>query len=255
MKNKYEYAVRSVIGTREEQQDCVEVYCEDLAMLAVVCDGMGGMEGGQLASNTVVSTLIELFKERDRSEPISSFYLRSIDILDEKVVALIDSEGARLNAGTTVVSAYIEKYFLYWMSIGDSRMYLLRGDDIVAATRDHNYFLTLNAMPESFVPTADDIAQGSALISYIGMGGVSIMDISNNPIALVPDDYILLTTDGLFKALTDEDIKNTIRSDITVAEKADKLLEMAEKLAPESRDNISFVLISVKENSNETDKV
>ncbi len=251
--NRYEYAVRSVIGTRPEQQDCVDVLAEDSAFTAVVCDGMGGLEGGYKASKTVVDTLIEFIKNRDRSEPISSLYYRSIDILDEQVFSLIDSEGEKLNSGTTVVSTYIENDLLYWMSVGDSRLYILRGDDIVAATRDHNYFLTLNAMPEGFVPTEDDIAKGAALISYIGMGGVSIMDISNNPVALVPGDYILLTTDGLFKALDDEKIKEIIRSEQSVNVTADRLLAECEINAPETRDNISFVLISVKENGNEAD--
>lgn len=251
--NRYEYAVRSVIGTRPEQQDCVDVLAEESSFTAVVCDGMGGLEGGYKASRTVVDTLIDFVKNRDKKEPISNLYYRSIDILDEKVVSLIDSEGEKLNSGTTVVSTYIENDMLYWMSVGDSRLYILRGDDIVAATRDHNYFLTLNAMPDSFVPTEDDIAKGAALISYIGMGGVSIMDISNNPVALVPGDFILLTTDGLFKALPDEKIKEIIRSSESVNVTADRLLAECEMLAPDTRDNISFILISVKENNNEAD--
>lgn len=253
--NRYEFAVRTVIGTREEQQDSVATLVQDDAFAAVVCDGMGGLEGGQKASRIVVDTLIDFIKNRDEAEPISSLYLRSIDILDERVFALIDDEGEKLNAGTTVVSVYIKDDSLFWMSVGDSRLYILRGDDIVTATRDHNYFLTLNAMPESFIPTDDDLAKGNALISYIGMGGVSIMDISNNPVALVPEDYILLTTDGLFKAIPDEKIKEIIRSSAPLAEKADRLLRTAEELSPENRDNISFVIISVKENNNEADQV
>lgn len=249
----YDYAERSVIGTREEQQDSLGVLNMDDAFAVVVCDGMGGLEGGFKASSASVETLLSLINSRDESESISSLYLRSIDILDERVYAFIDDEGRKLNAGTTVVSAFIENDELFWMSVGDSRLYIVRGNEIVRATRDHNYFLTLNAMPEGFVPSEEDISKGEALISYIGMGGVEIMDISTNPVAVVPEDFILLTTDGLYKAVPDEKIKEILLASSDIQKTADELIRTAEELSPDSRDNISFVLINIRENKNEAD--
>ena len=253
------YAVRSVIGNRDEQQDCVGILAEGDSLLAVVCDGMGGLEGGALASSTSVSTLIEIFKKRDTTEKVSELYCYSVDVLDERISSFVDENGYRLNAGSTIVSVFVENGNFNWMSVGDSRLYLLRGDDIVQATRDHNYFLKLDDMRqtigEEFKPTDSELAKGNALISFIGMGGIEIMDISMNPIALLPGDSILITSDGLFKVLSDMNIKEIIKTNENIESAADSLLEMTEKLSPDDRDNISFVLIraeSEKENCDET---
>lgn len=257
---RFDVAVRTDIGTREEQQDAVETYAEPNALVAVVCDGMGGMAGGARASRAAAEGLITLVRTRDREESIPNLYLRSVDILDEEIYSFIDEEGERLNAGTTIVSVFISKDQLYWMSVGDSRLYILRGADMVQATRDHNFFLQLESLKDQFTPSDEDLEKGAALISFIGMGGVEVMDISANPIKLECGDTLLLTTDGLFKALTDEEIKTLLSAQATPAEIADRLLAAAAAAAPEIRDNVTFVLIQTqprteneKENDNETD--
>lgn len=254
------YAVRSVIGDRDEQQDSVAVLAEEGSLLAVVCDGMGGLAGGALASSMAASTLVEIFKKRNVSEKVSDTYCYSVDVLDERISSLVDDEGERLNAGSTVVSVFVDGSDLNWMSVGDSRLYLLRGDDIVQATRDHNYFLRLNDMRqtigEEFKPTDGELAKGNALISFIGMGGIEIMDISMNPISLLPGDFALLTSDGLFKVLSDAEIKSIITEAVDVETAADRLLCTVEETCSEDKDNISFILINVeeeKENCDETD--
>ncbi len=251
-------AIRTDIGTRDEQQDAVETYAECGALAAVICDGMGGMSGGSLASQVASKEMIEIIKKRDEAESIPELFLRSVDILDEKVSSIIDSDGKKMNAGTTIVSVFIKKNRLYWMSVGDSRLYICRGNDMLQATRDHNYFLSLSTQNDEYEPLEEELEKGAALISFIGMGGIEIMDISTNPFELRGGDKLLLTTDGLFKALSDDQICK-ILSDYT-AEKisvvADKLLEAAVNAAPDMRDNISFVLIQTdiqEEKNNETD--
>lgn len=257
-KFRYNVAVRTDIGTRDEQQDAVETYAEHGALAAVVCDGMGGMNGGSLASQSASKEMIELIKNRDASENIPDLFLRSIDILDERVSSIIDADGEKMNAGTTIVSVLIKKNKLYWMSVGDSRLYICRGDDMLQATRDHNYFLSLNSQNNELEPLEEELEKGPALISFIGMGGIEVMDISANPFELQAGDKLLLTTDGLVKALSDERIYK-ILSDFDAKKTsavADKLLEEAIGAAPDMRDNISFVLIQTdmqEEKKNETD--
>lgn len=240
------YSLRSDIGTRDEQQDYAVCHYEQDFFAAVVCDGMGGLNGGFVAGKCAAETLSELIKSRDKTENISSFLLRSVDILDEKVSSLKDESGEKLNAGTTLVAVVIEKGLLYWLSVGDSRLYLMRQNELVQATRDHNYSLVLNSMPQGYVPTEEDYSKKDALISYIGMSGIEIMDISNNPVSLVKNDIILLTTDGLFKALTDTQIKSILSQNNSTEEISKELLAAAEKNAPDSRDNITFVFIKIK---------
>lgn len=244
---RVEYAVKSDIGTRAEQQDTVSVFeGGDSFFAAAVCDGMGGLNGGSAASRTAADAFVETVKSRNSDESISELLLHCVDIMDESVFKLKAPDGSRLDAGTTVVSVVIENGDLYWMSVGDSRLYVLRGDEFVRATRDHNYFLSLSEMPEDYVPGADEVAKGNALISFIGMGGIDVMDVSSNPVKLYENDCILLTSDGLFKALSEKIMKEILSSEGNLNLIADKLIAKCEKLSPNVRDNISFVLIKIR---------
>lgn len=245
----YESAVRSVLGTRDEQQDYVILKNDNNALLAVVCDGMGGLYAGNKASELAATELTLQYKNKDTDETITDFFLNVIDILDEKVFSLVDRENNNMHSGTTIVAAHLEGDNLNWMSIGDSRLYVIRNNEIVQATRDHNYNLNLNEMLQNGAISAEtymaEKRRGDSLISFIGMGGIEIMDISKNPLIVQKGDYILVTTDGLFKILSDDQIRKIITSEKDIEDLADDLISEASNLASGEQDNTTFVLIKI----------
>ena len=238
-------AYRINIGDREEQQDCLGLDKKEDSAMAVVCDGMGGLNNGAAASATAVRKLIDLYGANE-SDDIPLFFLESVDILDESVYRISEKERSSARTGTTIVSAFINNDGLYWMSVGDSRLYIIRNGAIVAATRDHNYNLLLEEMRKSNIETKDE-DKGEALVSFIGMGGIELMDISREPFVLKKDDRILLTSDGLYKLLSDEQIKDIVIKNGSVEEVASELLAEALNQPVENKDNISFILINMEE--------
>ena len=243
---RYKVAMKSIIGTRAEQQDRAFQVSNNQGAFAIVCDGMGGSECGSAASLAVVEKFKELYGKKDPLEAFPEFYLKSIDILDECVYHLRNKNGKRAYAGTTIVAAVIEHDELFWLSVGDSRMYILRGDEFVQATRDHNYFFRLNKMlGEKEIDESQyqiESVKGDALISFVGMGGIEVMDISKEPFKLIPGDTILLTTDGLYKALKDEDIKKCLQT-TNVETATDVLVRKASEIAYRAQDNTTCIVI------------
>lgn len=243
----YEAAKRSFLGTREEQQDFALFKKEKQSLFAVVCDGMGGLKGGSEASMIAATEMMTLYEKKEKEESISEFLLNAVDILDEKICNLVDENNAKLHAGTTIVAVSVEEDRLNWLSVGDSRLYIIRGKEIVQATRDHNYNLNLKAMLESGALSEQEYnkekVRGESLISFIGIGGIEVMDISRKPLILQNDDYILITTDGLFKLMSDQEIMQIIKSGKNVNESADLLIEGSLKRAVKYQDNTTFVLI------------
>ncbi|MDR0271807.1 MAG: protein phosphatase 2C domain-containing protein, partial [Clostridiales bacterium] len=213
---KYNIAMKSVIGMRSEQQDCAFHKNDGEVAIAAVCDGMGGMQSGRLASEAAITRFKDLYAQKPIDESFPDFYLKIVDILDEFVFQMKDDNGEKLGAGTTFLSAAIKDNELFWLSVGDSRLYILRGEEFVQVTRDHNYFLELNRMLKENEISEEhfkiESAKGDALISFIGMGGIKIMDLNNLPMKLLPNDIVLLSTDGLYKALGDNEIKNCLRT-------------------------------------------
>ena len=250
MKASYITMMKSVIGTRDEQQDSAFQKVGNESAVAIVCDGMGGLESGKIASLSATEKFKELYEKKDPGEAFPSFFLKAVDILDEFVSHLKNADGERLGAGTTLTAVAIENDMLFWLSIGDSRLYILRGDELVQVTRDHNYFLRLDQMlKEQEINESKyqaEAARGEALISFIGMGGIEVMDLSNTPFQLLPNDTLLLTTDGLYKALSDEEIKQCLC--ITDIEEAVMtLINKASENARKAQDNTTCVIIRYNE--------
>ena len=240
----YSFAFRSDIGTREEQQDYYACAHNGESFLAVVCDGMGGLDGGALASKIAADKITELFTQKDSYESFNDFFYNNIDILDECVFNLINSQtGESLECGTTIVAVGIENDTLFWLLVGDSRLYIIRNREIEQTNKDHNYSLILDTMDLSdftYEQIENERKKANALISYVGIGGIEIFSI-NNGFKILDDDAFLLTTDGLFKVLTDEEIKMIILSSDNVDEAADSLMNAVACVEP--RDNVTFILI------------
>lgn len=246
---RFDVGEASVIGTREEQQDAVLLEVRDNCVFAAVCDGMGGLNHGSQASLTAIGKLKELHTTKDEREPYAEFYLRAVDILDESVCLARKKSFEQSATGTTLVSAAIVENRLTWLSVGDSRLYLIRDDEIVCVTTDHNYYLLLNRAYRQGEITSSQYeaekSKGEALISYIGMGGIDLMDLNDKPLLLRADDVVLLVSDGLYRTVCDSEILSVVNASQNAREITARLIERSQVNAGGSQDNTSIIAIKI----------
>lgn len=243
---QYAVEARSSIGGRSEQQDRAYACCDSHGIFALVCDGMGGTEDGEMASETTVSTVRQAYKEylTNRNDMPTSFLYQAMVAADKEVSERIDNK----TGGTTMVAVLISDALLYWISVGDSRLYILREGELLQVTRDHNYLLRLNEL-KSQGRISDNYFQseavrGDALISYIGLGNIDLFDLTQSGFELRHGDRILLTTDGLFRIVPSELIQSIMDSKEEIALRADNLLNEVSKQSDEqAQDNTTFILI------------
>lgn len=241
-------------GNRKYQQDAVYVTPgQKLAankktrVFAAVCDGMGGMTDGGLASGTAIKMLAEGFEEI-RNQPVvdvPAFFIHKIKEIDQVINSIPKERGK--GSGTTMVAVVAEGNHLYWGSVGDSRLYILRGSDMIQVTRDHNYMLHLQMMVESGQMTwqeAQSKKQKEALISFLGMGNVSLMDVNQKPFEMQFGDVVLLCSDGITKTLPDHQIRDILCNDaVSMKEKAKILVEAAVRENTHTQDNTSVAIV------------
>lgn len=249
----YEIAALSEIGDREEQQDCFGCSLSEEAVLFVVCDGMGGHEGGKLASILTAKEIITNYNSNLGAELTSDFLVENFKEIDKKVAELKNAEGERINCGSTAVALLIRGRSLFWCSVGDSRAYLLRKGEFVQLTRDQNYRTVLEERLNAGVITREEyegeLGKGGALISYMGIGDLSLIDYSTAPIELYSGDKIVIATDGLYRLVGEEDIKS-ITDNFHQPDDAARALELtarrkAAKLK-QARDNSTIAIIKIK---------
>ncbi len=251
--------ISSVIGSRPCQQDAARadeyMYLENNLYLAAMCDGMGGMNGGERASRLCVQTMFEAFYCVNVKGRVPSFFKFMVDNLDKMIHNLKDDDGNPLRAGTTLTSVIIEGKNLYWVSVGDSRIYLKRGSEMMSITVDHNYRLLLEEQVKKGIITkeqADSDPEKEALISFIGKGGIDYIDINPNPLELINGDCILLCSDGLYRTVSTNEMIAIIDSCEDMQEAAEKLTAAATSKGKRNQDNTTAVLLKYVENKADT---
>lgn len=126
------------MGGRKENQDTYGGYATDKMVILTVCDGMGGMAGGQIASYIAVTEIIKLLAETPVAEMGPEAICRAIDNANNAIYQRAVEEPSLRGMGTTATILVLTHYAAYLTHIGDSRIYLLRKNRKSFRTFDHS---------------------------------------------------------------------------------------------------------------------
>lgn len=249
----FQVALLSVLGDRDEQQDSAGFELNQNEGIVCVCDGMGGHEGGKMVSNLAVDCLLTSYSDTYPYDDIHNLLIEAAKKANADISSLKHNDGTKMQSGTTTVSVVIKKDKLFWISVGDSRLYLFRNDETVRATTDHNYRLALDEAFDAGVINEDkynqELHRGEALISFLGVGKLNLIDSNKEPVTLLKNDKLLLMTDGLYKLLSDEEIGKIVFNFANISEATQALEIKAKKKAKSlnvKRDNMTIALIKIK---------
>lgn len=246
-------AVYSSIGNRDEQQDCAGYSLGKNSAIVVLCDGMGGHAAGKIASNKAVSGMLDMGDISMLGSNVHDELCKAAKELDNAVHLISDEDGNWLKAGTTFITTVIMGLKMYWVSVGDSRIYLHRGDRLIQLNQDHTYQNALdNMLRQNSISQEEydkEIEKGEALISFLGIGDLSIIDGNNDSMYLESGDKILIMSDGLYKIIPDNEVCSII-SNFSNLEDALRTLDLKVKAKAKKenivRDNMTLALIKVK---------
>ena len=251
-KNKYiSVCCMTLLGDRKEQQDSIGFEVNSDCAFAILCDGMGGQNGGKLASRLAVNFFVSQFQKNTQCSNVALFLCNNVIDINKIVKQMSRSEKLE-NAGTTLVSVIVERDKLFWCSVGDSRAYILRNEILVQLTQDQNYRSVLEGQlkDESITQKIYDQESkfGEALISYIGINGDPLIDYNNIALQLTENDKIIIMSDGLYKILCDEEIERIINNCASCESALELLKIKAEKVAKKKKiamDNTSVIIIKL----------
>ena len=210
--------------------------------LAVVADGMGGYEGGQEASRLAVETLVEVYRDFGGDDPQAAL-VEALQAAHEQIRQYSFAHPELRGMGTTCTAAAIVQDELYYVHVGDTRLYLIRDGQITRVTRDHSY---VGRLVESGVISAEEAEnhpQRNILTAALGTNPDLIMDSPAQPEPLRPDDVLLICSDGLWGQVRDSEILDAVEN--KNAEQAGRqLIELArERGGP---DNITVEILRLR---------
>lgn len=215
----------------------------DQAVFAVA-DGMGGHEKGEVASQLALEA-IELHADAIAHAVPAELPTNLHQALQDANAAILSraesqSQDARSRMGTTMVLATICGDRLYFAHIGDSRLYLLRGDMLIQLTRDHSLVQTMVDRGEITPEEAAIHPLRHQITRVVGGDDVISPEIASQ--TLEPGDVILLCTDGLSGLVDPEKLKSVLAADDAAQQKADTLVKAA--LDAGGVDNITALVVA-----------
>ncbi len=238
-------ALTDIGSCRQENQDN---YCArqlpDGGGWGLVCDGMGGANGGRAASRIATDTMRACFaKELPHMPPAGEeqLLLHGFDAANRAVYEKATANTAMLGMGTTAVCAYVRGGKAHIAHAGDSRAYLFSGGRLRQLTRDHSMVQQLVDSGQITREQAAQHPQKNLITRALGVAANIVPEYDVCPVRA--GDVLLLCTDGLTNMLPDEEIE-LILKETTFFGAPDLLLQRA--LHSGGQDNITILLMGVE---------
>lgn len=241
-------AYASSIGRiRKSNQDFVETFKNQAdVLLAIVCDGMGGHQGGDVASNMAVSHLGHNFINTDfsESERARKWIEVQLNAENEDILKTADRFPDLNGMGTTIVLALIFAHDSLIVHLGDSRAYFYSQGQFQQVTEDHSLVHELVKMGQITPKEAKSHPQKNIITQALGVS--SMIDPEIVHLELKQEDVILLCTDGLTNSLTDPQIQQILATkELSLKDQCKKLINEANRLG--GGDNITVCLLENRE--------
>lgn len=210
-------------------------------LLAVLADGMGGMEAGKQVSEMAVASVMAAFETMDRTDDLAKQLQASVEETDRTLERQFGGYG-----GTTIIACILYEEKLYFTSVGDSYLYLKREDSLYRLNREQNYRhqLYMEAIRGGRLDpaAADADGDGSRLSTFLGMGGLADIDTLRRPFPLQDGDTLLICSDGVGGVLTEEEVLQCLRCQ-DASENCERLDAAVQAQRRKHQDNYTALVI------------
>lgn len=243
-------------GTRERQEDAVAA---DFSMgsefgFAVLADGMGGHAAGNVASGIVVTEIFSELKllsddastlERDIQEVLHN----AVEGANQCVQLYTQQHPDAYGMGSTLVAPILFDNRLYWISVGDSPLYLFRDGALQRLNQDHSMASRIEAMRAEGLINLEQALNHpdrQALTSVLAGLEIPQIDCRSTPLELREEDILVVASDGL-QFLSDEQIADVLSQSCKLpsAHITSRLLSMVEALDHPDQDNVSVCVVKL----------
>ncbi|WP_298850175.1 protein phosphatase 2C domain-containing protein [uncultured Ruegeria sp.] len=215
----YDVALILNQGQRETQEDAIAARMFDAsdAGYVVIADGMGGHDAGEVASEMVIAAWRDALDAELEAETRSEGAI--IDALplaamqaNAAIASHNEAQGKGFNMGSTMLGVLLLGQRVYWISIGDSPLYLFRDGELTQVNEDHSMAPVIDAKVASGeITEAEARDMDSNQLTSVVMGGaIPKVDCPEDPLIVSPSDVLILGSDGL-QYISDAEIQSILR--------------------------------------------
>ena len=213
--------------------------------LMIVADGMGGHAAGNIASNMAVQSFSKHVTVHYPSDNIAQVLHEGIMRANHSITEMVKETPALEGMGCTIVGVLLQDNQIWWASVGDSHLFLLRNREISKLNADHSYGGFLDAMQAAGTPVEPEAGLSrNMLMSAVTGGDLSEIDCPSNPLRIQAGDKILICSDGVNTLSNGKIIQYCDWSD-SPKECVDSLLTAVENENMPKQDNTTAIVVYV----------
>lgn len=227
---------------RNNNQDYVLNFRSSKYTLFIIADGMGGHNGGEIASKIAATSVRDFVYEKYINYNDKQDLLREAVVMANAAVFKEQAGADELKGmGTTITCCIIKDSELFYGHVGDSRAYIISGNGIRKITIDHSYVQELVKNGTITEEEAKNHPQRNLITRAVGTEEFVVVD--TGTITLSLDDILLICSDGLTIYVSDEEICEIILN--RKGEAAEELIELAKERG--GSDNISVIIAGMED--------
>ncbi|MEE4187610.1 MAG: protein phosphatase 2C domain-containing protein [Roseobacter sp.] len=259
----YDAAPVITVGRREQQEDAVAMDFAEGAELGfiVLADGMGGHLAGDVASRIVVTEIFSELKmladdPTGMESNIHAVLNRAVVEANKSVGHVAHTRSGMAGMGSTLVAPVIFDNRLYWISVGDSPLYLFRGSHLFRLNEEHSLANRMDKMVargEISREEAETHPDRACLTSVLMGRAIPEIDCRDAPIELRHNDILIAASDGL-QFIGEQQIARDVFAarDLPSADIGSRLLQSVIDLDDPDQDNVSFCVLKIADRAENT---
>jgi serine/threonine protein phosphatase PrpC len=249
IEGKYFSAIQ-YLGERSSQEDYSQfrLFPSDDGLLSVLADGMGGHTSGEIASTAAVQAFDRIFKSFSGASPTSKLGA-SLTGANSELSLMIANNPSLDGMGCTLIGAYFNQKGLYWISVGDSLIYLFREGRLKQINEDHSMAplieesLRLGKLTKQ---EAENYPSKNALRSALMGGDIPLIDAPETPLELYAGDVVLIASDGILSLSTNEILSLIAKNFTNGAEGiSNSLIKSIKEKNKKNQDNTTIQVIKI----------
>ncbi len=246
---KYKIASVTRIGGRSENQDYYRIEETQFGLLAIVCDGMGGANGGRIAAEMAANIILEEIKRTRECNAIDGI----LSAISQANAAIFrESNNSKLRGmGTTVAVLLINENHAISFHVGDSRIYQFRSGNIIYRTFDHS--VVFEAVKLGIMTEEEARVSPKSNIITRAVGIMEDVEISvSEPLPYNEGDRFLLCTDGIWGAVPEAQLTKMVSPAQPVETVINQLADDIDTIGTQKgrrHDNLTAVIIEMQADS------
>ncbi len=215
---------------RKANEDWLDSFECDNGLVAVVCDGMGGHVGGQVASHVAVEAIHSFLCSNYFADPKDAI-VEACNTANNAILQRAAEQPDLTGMGSTCVMLIVKDGKVYMGSVGDSRIYLVRSKTIRQLTKDQSYVQMLVDAGQITQEQAEHHPRKNEITNALGLVGMQPATVLEDPINPEAGDCFLLCSDGLSGMVSDREIAKVVSNQMGMSqqERVNTLIDKARK--------------------------